>query len=599
MTAVANRTRKAFTLTELLVVMSVIIILLSMLVVCVDGIFTYAARMQCQHRMEQLWHACVMYSNKHRVLPNAWDFSHGRPWYAQLEAEGYLDNPTAYNCPSSDMTSSYGSGLGSHAPGSSAAAYDGILHALNWMNNPANQTDHAASGGVTWSIGQDPGNRPPFAAKSAMAALSFLGAGFTINHPTYGESLEKALRFIMWHSDAEDGNIARYLTSNYEQYFNFNYSQTRAYDQGLCVMALCDAYRMMGDVLIGDRSLMHEAQSATAALAVKGPWGSDLDNYINPAYGSFYYQGGLSCDNSASSWGWQGLVAGNGAGFIDLDSAEYIGLMNNYVELCAELDGMGRYYGSRFDYGGEDTHLDSHWRFTPATMAVRLLTGMAHDDPRIQLQVNWIKQDHDGRNTFLGLAEGDLDLYASYYMTLALYQYGGSEWEAWAGKSIQHIIDNKTEGATPEEWYWDLDKAAGSPYAGYIFPTALAAMSIEMDIGEYIPNSRYNVSSAGEHSYGYNKLIASDQYGRRTPAGDTIVLIDYMRSGIDPADPTSYIAPRHGGRANVLFGDGHTEALTVDELIEESPATPGVHRIKSHMISLQGGSDPVPVVEEP
>ncbi|NQT91905.1 MAG: type II secretion system protein, partial [Lentisphaerae bacterium] len=589
MTAVANRTNKAFTLTELLVVMSVIIILLSMLVVCVDGIFTHAARMQCQHQMEQIWHACLLYANANRVLPNAWDFSQGRPWYAQLGAEGYLDNPDAYHCPSSDITSSYGSGLGSHDPGSPAAAYDGILHALNWMNNPANQTNHAASGGVTWNIGQE-GNRPPYAAKSALAALSFMGAGCTINHPTYGESLEKALRFIMWHSDAENGNIASYSTSNYEQYDNFNYGQTRGYDQGLCVMALCDAYRMMGDVLIGDRSLMQEAQRATSALA-------QINEYLHPVYGSFYYQGWW-CDNSASSWGWQGLLAGNGAGFIDLNSTTYKPLMDSFAERCAEYDGTGWYWGSRFEPHGGDNHPDKedeHWRFTPATMAVRLMTGMAHDDPRIQLQVNWIKQNYGGRNTFLGLAEGELDLYASYYMTLALYQYGGSEWEAWSGKSIQHIIDNKTEGATTEEWYWDLDKADGSNYAGYIFPTALAAMNLEMAAGEYIPSSRYNVSAAGEHSYGYNKLIASDQYGRRTPAGNTIVLIDYMRSGIDPADRTNHIAPRHGGKANVFFGDGHTEALTVDELTEEDPDSPGVYRIKSHMLSLQGGSDPVPV----
>jgi len=83
----------------------------------------------------------------------------------------------------------------------------------------------------------------------------------------------------------------------------------------------------------------------------------------------------------------------------------------------------------------------------------------------------------------------------------------------------------------------------------------------------------------GDVTYGYNNQIGvgPDDKGRgpTTPnPGQTIRVLDYMfyeadhdgKQGAD--DDATCIAPRHGGRANVLFADGHVKALTPEEIMD-------------------------------
>ena len=588
--------RNAFTLTELLVVMSVIIILLSMLVVCVDGIFTYVTRMQCQHQMEQLWDACLMYQNKHRILPNAWDYDVARPWYAMLRTEKFLDDDSVLSCPSSDISSEYGTGWSGVTGGELDEYFEAVTKALNWLD--VSHVPHNPSGGVTWVAPCDPnadwGANSPVG--TAFSLLAFTGAGYGVNHTKFGSTIEKALIHLAYTSDIRNGDFAL------DNYGSANYA--RAYINGVCTMAICDAYRLNGDITVGGRSLKAMAQKAANYLTSIQNWEGGFPYHTAPF--DFRALGPTYCDMSANSWAWQGMASAHAAGLLDL-SDEAAHHKDYYTDRCAEFSGAGWYRGSRIQPGdgvnpGQYIHPsdgNSRWRMTPAVLSTRLLAGMAPDDPRVQTQISYISQNIDGRNTYMGLATGTFDLYAIYYMTLSLFLHGGEQWENWAAAYPAFVLANRRTVVSADKHYWYSDGIGWEPYGSYAYPTALAAMSFEMVAAEYFPGSKFNMSQAGNHSYGYNNQIANDQNGRRTPAGDTIVLIDYLRSAIGPADPTSYIAPRHGGRVNVFFGDGHTKALTVDELIEEEPDSPGEYRIKSRMMSLQGGSDPVPVVEEP
>ena len=78
-------------------------------------------------------------------------------------------------------------------------------------------------------------------------------------------------------------------------------------------------------------------------------------------------------------------------------------------------------------------------------------------------------------------------------------------------------------------------------------------------------------------SYGYsNQVGGTDRTtGDRRPSpvnrAETVRILDYEdfiadHDGDGTDDPDSYIATRHGGRANVLFVDGRVEALTLDQL---------------------------------
>ncbi len=93
-------------------------------------------------------------------------------------------------------------------------------------------------------------------------------------------------------------------------------------------------------------------------------------------------------------------------------------------------------------------------------------------------------------------------------------------------------------------------------------------------------------SSTGNVTYGYNNqvgraMIAGEgsalRAGVRSPR-DTIRVLDYKfyeadhdgEQALVADDDITCIAPRHGGRANVLFCDGRVEALTPEEIM--SPA---------------------------
>ena len=69
-------------------------------------------------------------------------------------------------------------------------------------------------------------------------------------------------------------------------------------------------------------------------------------------------------------------------------------------------------------------------------------------------------------------------------------------------------------------------------------------------------------------SYGYNNQLGKS---RGRPGNDTILLLDYCdweadRDGTDDDHDNSYIALRHGGRANALLYDGRVEPMSIEDI---------------------------------
>jgi prepilin-type processing-associated H-X9-DG protein/prepilin-type N-terminal cleavage/methylation domain-containing protein len=548
--------RSGFTLTELLVVVCILVILMSILVVGSNLVYSHALQVKCQHRMEQIWTACLMYSGSNgNKLPCAWHHELQRPWYDQLTAGGYAQE-NLISCPSS--TIEVVRGEGGYTAGASDEAYELIEKFLNWINNPSNQTAHSASGGSLWKHGAN-STRP---AGPAFAALSFLGSGYTINHPTYGPGLEKALKFLTWASNSYAGNISSFDTEGY--------SYRRSYNQGICVMALCDAYRMMGDVVIGGRSLKTCAQKAVNYLV----------STQNRSNGGFPYTNHWA-DNSASSWAWQGIASAKAAGLLDaalqangISQAAYDTMTSEYHWRCIESNGSGRYQAGNMGRAGGS----SYERMTPATLAVRLLTGLDREDPTIAKQMNYLKNNV---NIFKYADGTSFDLYITYYTSLAFFQLGGDEWDDWDDMSVEDIENRANTTANPEERYFRANNhypAVYSQYGGHIYPTAIAVMSLQMACSSLLPGSKWY--KPGSHSFGYNELLGQDL---RTPAADTVVLMDYTRSSITIYDTADCIRERHGGKANVLFADGRVVPLHATDLLD-----PTTQKIEPRRLTPEG-----------
>jgi len=659
------RTRcNGLTLTELLVVVCVVLILLSVIVVGAGGIHTYAQRLNCQHRMEQIWQACLMYANASRgVLPCSWDAQQSRPWYQTLYDLGYIDNIAATSCPLYDLESGAGSGQAVVVGGQDIMTEemsDSVSLALDNLAETQNPDG-------SWTNAQVSPSYPNPVGTTGLALAAFIGLGVTeTSHPgTWSPRVTMAIDWIMNNANTHNGEPFGVSASNMD------------YTQGILVTALSDAYRA------GITRVQPLLQSGFDYLC---------DRQDNTTYGGFGYLTGVDPDLeaswepngasrqndvSASAWGYQGLVWAREAGLVPTPSVSSWDKINALTErflitsivadvyYCPNCGGYvhGRDCttgpgsmltcprGHTFDptvtkvaddyrstycftpngagWNHYPGYVSPDWRASPETMSIvdltcRLLWGHTptqDNSPRtydngenaynqlafVTAPVSYLDKTVDpwvavttGKHIKwakgMGIPTRETayyDVYATYYLTLAMWKLGGSQWEEWkevfppAVSSWQDTTS--TDPNVLGSWHRSMVSYQCYGHGGPDVSTALAALALEACGNSSIGNSKYHSvveSTAGTHSYGYNKLISSDTRTMyRKPAADTVILMDYLRDAIDAdTDTPDDIAPRHGGKANVLFADGRVKAMTIDELVD-----PATDKIKAGMITLEPG----------
>ena len=601
--------KRAFTLTELLVVMSVVIILMSMLVVGIDGVFTYAVRMQCQHHMEQTWQACMMYQNKNKILPFVWDIESNSPWYAKLYADKYVTDASVLGCPSSDLESEYGSGEMQVIDEVAASNPEAVESTLRWL---AYTQD--ASGAWSQGAGSDGNNQ----TRTAITILAFIGAGVLDNHSEFGDTVTRG---VEW------------LAANHSNGF----AQKRNYTQGMFLMATSDSSNFM----------TNETLKATVRTTAQ----QALNYLLNqqPIDGGYTYDSG-GHDMSVSGWCYQGMAQAVKAGLVfsvktnptDLEriygQPPGPGALVGWMVRVVLDDGSSR-YTDNVTSGYIGNLSGNPQRLTQAAFGARLLLGPPDNATRVKWeQFNYYQAyymlDNSRTNRSAGFTVkanpndyshiqyilGGDQLYALYYSTVALFlagdkpawDTGGASINYWSEFKAAYIPVLLDEGATPHgkgiircattgchpitdgkpmsHWPITADSSWGGAF-GVTVTTALAALSLGVDVGQSTPGSKWFKVNAGKHSFGYNREISDLLNGRRTPASDTIILMDYTRSAISiigqSPDTIDLVAARHGGKVNVLFGDGHVEALTIDELRDPDDET----RLDPRRLSVQPGAE--------
>ena len=617
----ASRTRRGFSLTELLVVVAVILILVALLIVGVSTTYTHAMQLKCQHRLEQIGHACTMYASQHHgVLPAAWNFYTSQPWHETLIAGGYLNHPVAATCPLAGPLSDPGSG--EYRPPVPAETQDAVLKALRWLKENQN-------GDGSWPTGTGTYMKDNPHGISGMAVMCFLGYGCTTTAPAeFADTVRKGLEYLLGvqgtgsaHWDTYDGPP---VTKGWFQGGGM-------YATGIGAIAASDAFALMGDLKFqtdqGEKGLK---DAATRAIQF-------ITNRQSSTSGAWGYGGG-GVDTSITSWVAQGIVAAGRAGVaVSADTLSkthmwleksicvnrfacvsglyvcarcgYIGvcpadnicprsgcggsLYNGWLRRCTwSTDGSTpssdgncpECHGSAQNvpddyrvpyqmntYGGPHSLRNTtagDRRLTTMSLAARILLGHR---PAVNAptgsqarnsweQLRWLKDAGD----YLGAGEACTDLYFIYYMSIALQRLGGDEWTAWENVYVEPLVAEQNPDGT-----WAASLAVFGAADCPTYPTALACLSLEASIGQYLPGSRW--ATAAAHSYGFNPYVGTS---RQTAASDTILAIDYMLSEINRENPKAHIAPRHGGKANALRADGSVVTLDPDD-IPDGMWTPG------------------------
>lgn len=546
----AARAGRAFSLTELLVVVAIILILVTSVIVGSQAVYGRAMRLKCQSRLEQIGEACRMYASEHAGrYPRVWDFSTQRRWYEML-VTNYLPHPDIIGCPL-EPTPELTSGVEGGFEGS-----DTVLLGLEWLadhQEPAGNWDVGSWGGNSGTRGQ--GYRT---GVTALALMCFLFYGCTDQYPTeYADNVAGAIDWLISRQEASG------------KFNGYNNGTWYLYDHGTATMAMCHAYMATG-------------RADCRASAQKA-----LQHLLNHQKSSESYGWGYTDkrnDVSVTGWCFQAVDAGYKAGLLAIgaDDGNVLGVSGTKLNNCLKTMVHSTDYRCTYRYGPHwdaDRGYDRRYAATAISLTSRLLMGhrpggaadQTSDSGRCRGVVNWL---HGGSSyiTYAHVEPGSRkSLYYYYYMTLANSLLGGSAWSEWSDSVFPEELAEhqvKTEGIYKGSWPVDICRWGG--YGGRVYTTALSILALEAGMpGHWEPGT-----PAGECSYGYN---ASLDDTRGTPAADTVVVMDYAawvvrRGGNEEGEPDPLltdaddaIALRHGGRANVLFGDGRVEALELED----------------------------------
>jgi prepilin-type N-terminal cleavage/methylation domain-containing protein len=565
--------RKAFSITELLVVVAVILILSALVIIGANTFYTQAMQVKCQHNLEQIGHACLMYASKnYGQFPKAWDMQNQRRWYEILLDGGYVDSPAAIGCPLEPEPTT-------RDVETPASLTDPIERGLDWLERNQQANGSWDPNKYLWGYTSN--------AITAMALMSFLGFGCTDTFPEdYKDNVRKAMDYLIGQQNKTTGrwDDTHYRTS-------------------VCTMAMAWAAMVTGD-------------SQARAAAEKGL--TAILNNLTTAGAWTYNFPTWHGDVSVTSWALQAVDVCIKAGIpVPQEKRDLMeeGLKNmvfpdnSYLTPYRFKVGVGD-FASEYT---ESNNLRKPSRHMAMSMACRLLRGhrpATVKDPvtpggLFRGQLDWFYALESGEPRYRRYAtynNNENFLYYYYYMTIAMSLLGGQNWSDWAEGSSpifpNQLTRHQRRGTTGDggSWYEVLNsdgtvrsttyglcsvvglKGQGTSTTtavGRAYSTALALMTLEAGMP-----GRWTVGGliAGKCSYGYNVHVGKDRCSLKA---DTIVVIDYdhwvVSRGIkaldgtfDPVrnDPPHYVAPRHGGRANILFGNGRVESLRPEDILD-------------------------------
>ncbi len=332
----------------------------------------------------------------------------------------------------------------------------GFWSAAGFAHNSCRAGALATHGSSDDSLGveqADSGTANADLAVTSLALLSYIGAGYDHKDGDFKRSCREALKWLRKQQDDVGFTCAR---------------GTR--DHALATMALCETYG-----LSGDQVFKPIAESAVQQLLKQrhsqSGWGEQV-------------------------WGEADMISTTYA-ILALKTARMSGLEVKY-----KLPGLGEYLDALADDKGNIRY--SYWRATPfgseregfmrppvcaaAWMLSALLTGHCGlNDPRIKACAELLTQE----SNLPAWQRGRIDLEYWWLGSLAMYQQGGTPWEAWEKAMTTALLDNQrgfTELDKKRRWTdarkldehgsWDAEDVWNDD--GRVSTTALASLCLEV-----------------------------------------------------------------------------------------------------------------------
>ena len=316
--------------------------------------------------------------------------------------------------------------------GGDAQTEAAVAKGLAWLKGAQEADGH-------WDCAKFEGKDEQTLGVTGLALLAYLGAGHShVADGPYKETVAKALAYVLEQQN-EEGHFPGSL-----------------YTQGICTMAVVEAYGMTGDT-----TLLQQARKAVeyviAAQQECGGWDYSASHDRNRG------------DTSVT--GWQVMA---------LKSAVRVG-----IEVPTDvLAKMRRFLASVTQEGAigytNATTEDKKWRTTPALTAAglnaHLFAGAKHDEEAVQKAVGILLNNlprlpkQDGEKWRPGA-----DAYLWYHGSLALSRMGGREWKAW--NNIAKRLFIKLQG---KDGSWETHGDRWRNAGGKIYFTSLCLLALEV-----------------------------------------------------------------------------------------------------------------------
>ena len=314
--------------------------------------------------------------------------------------------------------------LDAHSGGMGRYTEASVVRALEWLKA------HQAPDG-SWGP-----NKP---AMTGLALLTFLAHGETTSSEPYGQTVEKAIRFMV--SQQDEGG--RYCTIN----------QPGSYAHAIAAYAVSEAYGM---TRIPSLKPVMEKSIQVILDGQQSGGGWDYD-----------YKKTARRDTSVAGWQVQALKAAWIAG------AENKGLHDAIEKAAADIKSAQDAESGRFFY----TDGKSHKTDGITAVAVLSLQLAGHGTTRevragldaiSSTRCDWDKPP-------------DWPLYAWYYITQAKFHQGGNSWTRWNNQFARAFVRNQNEDGSWTSPGAKSDNTHGNEvHLGPVYSTTLAALTLQV-----------------------------------------------------------------------------------------------------------------------
>ncbi len=294
-------------------------------------------------------------------------------------------------------------------------------------------------------------------AATALALLSFQGAGYTHRQFKYEKTCGRALAWMI-QNQRPNGDL--YVRTDPKSDGN-----AWLYSHSIATLALCEAYGMTQD-----ESIKKNAQSAINFLIQSQ----------DPQGGGWRYQPKIGSDTSVTGWC-----------MMALKSAELSGLQvskESYQRISKWLEGSqaseNQKYLYRYNWQAADTPATRHGRvptpvMTSVGLLMRLYLGWRRDNPDMQRGTDWLVERLPSEGT---VQNPQRDTYYWYYATQVMFHMGGDRWKTWYGslypmlirtqkKNGEYVGSWEPNGRIPDAW---------GRFGGRLYVTTLNLLSLEV-----------------------------------------------------------------------------------------------------------------------